>query len=319
MAGNQGDGTEPTFIMKTASVSLYSTYNVDAILRQIAPLWDAERLNLIVDLEWYDFARPFQLLVVGCFVKIMKACGRHVAVELRRPYKCDVDQYVSRMNFYSMIDIKVQEWFDRHDSSGRFVEITSTEPKYNDAVTKVSKVIEANFDVPRVILAGLRYSLSEIVSNVHTHAQSPIAGWVAAQNYPNRVEVCIADGGRGIADSLRTNPEYANLSDASALLQSLKRNVTRSKDRSEGMGMGLYHTSQILLRSGGRMQIYSGAHAINIENGKVNLVETPYWNGTIVCMEFRKNADFDVNELYEVFDGDPGVMITDAVEESILW
>lgn len=67
------------------------------------------------------------------------------------------------------------------------------------------------------------------------------------------------------------------------------------------------------------MQIYSGSHAVRIADGEAILVESPPWNGTIVSMEFRKDTAFDEDELYAIFDGKPGVLVEDALVDSVLW
>src|SRR5690606_661407 len=129
------------------------------ILGQLEPLWGTNALNLTLDLEYYDFARPYQLLVVGCFVRSMQARGRLVNLKVKRPINDDVHRYVSRMDFYRMVGLNVEENFRRRDPSGRFVELTCAQERQDrgdpDAVGRVSEVIAKNFAVPRVTLAGL--------------------------------------------------------------------------------------------------------------------------------------------------------------------
>ena len=83
--------------------------------------------------------------------------------------------------------------------------------------------------------------------------------------------------------------------------------------------MGLYHTSEILAPFWRPYADLFGKPCGKNRRWGGILVESPPWNGTIVSMEFRKDTAFDEDELYAIFDGKPGVLVEDALVDSVLW
>lgn len=92
---------------------------------------------------------------------------------------------------------------------------------------------------------SLDYALSETMENVFCHAQTDQGLWIHVQKYEitNKIEVCLADLGRGIPKSLSDNPCYANLPEYIRFIKALEVGVTRSP-YSNHSGEGLSATKE---------------------------------------------------------------------------
>ena len=76
--------------------------------------------------------------------------------------------------------------------------------------------------------------------NVVEHAGSPVGGFVAAQRYKSgapdeRIIVAVGDVGVGIRESLR--PRYGDMTDAEAITQAIRWNVSRVSEDGRGQGL----------------------------------------------------------------------------------
>ena len=76
--------------------------------------------------------------------------------------------------------------------------------------------------------------------NVVEHAGSPVGGFVAAQRYKSgapdeRIIVAVGDVGVGIRESLR--PRYGDMTDAKAITQAIRWNVSRVPEDGRGQGL----------------------------------------------------------------------------------
>jgi hypothetical protein len=75
--------------------------------------------------------------------------------------------------------------------------------------------------------------LDELAENVVFHADTDLGGFAAAQGWNRRpeMEVGIVDLGRGIRESLTTNPEYADIvDDVTAIDAALQPMVTSTPE-----------------------------------------------------------------------------------------
>lgn len=307
-------------ISMTNRVSFTSDDSIESILTQVESMWTAEGQSLLLDLANYDFARPHQLMLAVCIIKMLykRSCIRRASI--RHPKSESVKEYASRMDFYRALNLDLEEGFQRHSARGRFMEITEVDANNLDRViTRFAEIIQRNFDLPRPTLAGLHYSLVEILDNVERHSRSPINAWVCAQNYVDRVELCIIDGGIGVQASLAENPEYAQVTPQEAVQLAIKPGVTRDPRKESGMGMGLHYTSEIMRANGGRFELVSGTGRLLINRGQEVVSEGPYWPGTIVFMQFEKNGRLNEEMLARIFGGKRSVLVEDALYDNILW
>ena len=201
--------------------------------------------------------------------------------------------------------------------------------RFTDRATQ-QVLVNASLDVlmrhlalDRRSLAGLEWSLNEITDNVLNHAESPDGGLVQVYAFSEgpRVEIGIADSGRGVLDSLRQGHPLLR-TDEEALHEAMKAGTTR--DPRYGQGNGLWGTMSLAKASGGKFEITSGTATLTV-SAKV----TPYrrdsrrrFRGTFVWADFRpgSGAAFEdvlgvpgsradlIETAYETDDGDALVL-----------
>jgi hypothetical protein len=96
----------------------------------------------------------------------------------------------------------------------------------------------------------------EMADNATEHSLSPIQPFATFEISDGWWEFSVNDLGRGVPDSLRTNPRYANLNDHAAVRAALQDGVSRFDDDTRGTGYGVMlralaeHECVIRLRTG---------------------------------------------------------------------
>ncbi|WP_139227042.1 ATP-binding protein [Sphingomonas sp. OK281] len=118
--------------------------------------------------------------------------------------------------------------------------------------------------------AQLVGAMSELYENIYEHAGTPRPGVVGFRAGLNSFEFVVSDAGRGILNSLRSAPQYAQLQDdADALRLALTEGVSRFNDPARGRGFRPLFVGLAELK--GKLRFRSGAAALLI-NGKPELM-----------------------------------------------
>lgn len=126
----------------------------------------------------------------------------------------------------------------------------------------------------RDFLAGLEWVASEGTDNVLTHAECAEGGIVqtTVSAEAGRVEIAVADAGRGLLASLReSRPQLETDAEAAAL--AVEPRVTRDPDA--GQGQGLAGTLRIASLTGGAFEIASGTARLTRTSGDAEPVVRP--------------------------------------------
>jgi hypothetical protein len=111
---------------------------------------------------------------------------------------------------------------------------------------------------------GLQAALHEMVDNALDHAQAPIAVLVGYQVMEGVALFSVADVGRGVLASLRSNPAYRHLqTDKDAVREALKDGVSRYGP-SRG-GLGFRQVFKSLLAQWGYLRFRSGNGSITMD------------------------------------------------------
>jgi hypothetical protein len=115
-------------------------------------------------------------------------------------------------------------------------------------------------------------AMGEIVDNVLEHSQAASTGFVAFKGQSGSFEFTIADAGVGILASLRSNSEYAYLSDEGDALQcALTEGESRyGKAAKRGTGFSTLFRSLVSLNASLRFR--SGDHALTMSGTSPTLV-----------------------------------------------
>lgn len=289
-------------------INLSSIIGIKDLLREINQI---ENLNcgdsIDIEIDTNGRVDPAYLCILVAWIKKLEHDGIIINKEIR-----GINTYASRINFYRQINYDYTESFMRHNSNGRFVEITNTNSENTvEIVNEIMDVIENNMDVEESIFNCLSYCLMEVVDNINEHSESPIDGYVVVQNFSweNKLSIAIVDSGVGIHNSLKNSgkEEFKDIKEVDALEECLKEGVTRFEKR----GYGLYHTSKFIRANKGKMQIFSGNSALSIIGKNTRKYQCDLWKGTIMYFEIKTNKPVN---FIEVFDNED--MIPTTVSES---
>ncbi len=235
------------------------------------------------------------LLLVASMVKNLRLEGITVNVVV-----VGGDSYASRIDFYRLIDVPFDEQYARRNSRGRFIELKMFDQRSIYRLQdELNMILYQNGRIIREVLELLFYCLGEIMDNTITHSGKG-NGWVSAQYYPEKEEIMITicDYGQGIHSSLSSHPgtKYTGITEEKALDLCIQRGVTNG----EGLGFGLFATSQFILKNSGRLLLYSGAHYLKAENGGYQITNGSYWKGTVVSLKINTNITVDYKSIMPV-------------------
>ena len=133
-----------------------------------------------------------------------------------------------------------------------------------------------------------------MLDNVLTHSGKEL-GTVITHYDPSAhvLSFLVADDGIGVQASLSENEEYTNIPEPEALRMCIKDTITDGK----GMGFGLYSTSLLARDAGLKFEICSGNHTMQLQDGEELIMESPFWQGTVVYLKIRTNKEINPAEV----------------------
>ena len=125
---------------------------------------------------------------------------------------------------------------------------------------------------PKPIAAQLTAALGELHNNIYEHSEDVGSGIIAFQARPREFELAVVDGGIGVLQSLRKNPEYAGLADSGdALRLALADGISRFRQKS-ARGYGFHPLFVGLANMHCTMRFRSGDHALVIDGRNPTLI-----------------------------------------------
>ncbi len=193
----------------------------------------------------------------------------------------NVDRLIKR--YFSDTDLQPMiEVFDHDTIYGTYRDIVALLNSYPDVEVSV--------------LQALSYCFYEVLDNVLTHSERK-CGTAIMQYVPeaNKIQILVADDGIGVAASLRTNPQYADISETDAVRHCIDDGVTDGK----GMGFGLYSTSRLIKNVGITLEIHSGSSKLLYDGVNIRMEDALKWQGTIVYFELYSNKEIDPNDVVD--------------------
>ncbi len=243
------------------------------------------------------FAEPFALSMLAAFGD--EAASKNVSITLETPSVLGL-RYAKRMRLFDFLKVSYDQSVREQEEAGRFIPIARVSSP-DDLKAFIAQLMPL-WHLPEESAAAVSYCVSELVRNVLEHA-GPSSAYVCAQYYEEkqRVEIGVADRGKGILSSLLRN--YSNLrSDQEALVEALKPGVTGSKSF-ENAGAGLFFTKSLAKLSCSYFSIYSGNACYRVRksspDGQITLFadplldkhdlwgNLPYWPGTVVAVDIN--------------------------------
>lgn len=298
--------------------------SLDSIIRQMNEIEfqllidDWSLFDLIIDFNWTSFLRPYKLAVVSAFVETLrtKYDVRVMCININHRNK----GYISRMDFFEEMGCNYDEDFTRHDATGKFIPINrvTEENRYN-LPTELVKIIKYQWvGIHKDIVSTLDWTIYEIIDNMFNHSESKIDGFVTAQYYPtkNEIDLSFIDCGIGIANRLRQNQQYCEITTPQALELAIQKGVT--VNQITNAGAGLYYTKRVIEENEGNIWIHSGDAQLRATGYSTEIDKSHYWSGTIIRLIIKTNNLIDPNV---VFDNNlpPTVMDHDDDNDNFLW
>ena len=163
-----------------------------------------------------------------------------------------------------------------------------------DVYQRVVDVLTKHIDIETTVLQAMSYCFYEILDNVLTHSGKELGTVITHYNSAEHVlSFLVGDDGIGVQASLSGSETYTNISEPDALSMCIKDNITDGK----GMGFGLYSTSLLARNAGLRFEVRSGNHAMVVQDGTEQIVESVFWQGTVVYLQLRTNKEIDPAEV----------------------
>lgn len=284
----------------------FDNYNLRYIFQQYKEILNNNIDEIIFDLKNCRWMPPTVLVTIVSMYKYLKTKDFSF-IDFELPDNTETYHYLNRINFLRALEIEFEE-ITRHDSTGRFREITNinSHEEVRNTSNDLATIIENQTNVTEILIDEIETCLGEILDNIFHHSYSPIDGFVCAQTFPKsrEAEFAICDTGIGIRRSLLKNPENVDIeSDAEAIERALELGVTGTVDENaaglNNSGEGLYFIKEAILSNRGEFSIYSGNGKMNIYNGNINFNDHTFWPGTLISMKIKLNNEFN---LYDKID-----------------
>ena len=205
--------------------------------------------------------------------------------------------YPGRVGLFKHLGFDYPEPKRLEDEGERFIPLrllSDRDSALAEAVKAVRDLVSLHVDGSDNFLPALQWVVHELTDNVGNHAESLTPGVLCAQLYPRkkRVEIAIADMGRGIKASLA--PRYPKLwSHGDAITKAMEPGVTR--DLAAGQGNGLSGSHEIIMANGGELNVWTGGTDLAFGRGKKKGFRVgPEFPGTGILISLRTNHPVDL-------------------------
>lgn len=276
-------------------VSISGSLGVEDFHRLLAAIHDRVNVRgyseVVLDFSGCTATFAGPMLAVCAQVGNLRHTGVEVGLVL--PTKENLERLFVNTNWAHMVDPVNHEvsQFKGH-SQVPVTHFSSASDQHRSVNTIMDAILKSLTDFSRGDLAAIEWSVNEITDNVINHSESPTGGLVQLTTFKkeqNRVEYAVCDAGIGIPSSLRqTHPELT--SDSDALDKAIREGVTR--DKTMGMGNGLFGSFEICRVSEGYFEVHSGFARLSQNKRKglhIRLEKIPY-AGTLVvaCVDYSR-------------------------------
>jgi anti-sigma regulatory factor (Ser/Thr protein kinase) len=171
---------------------------------------------------------------------------------------------------------------------------------------KIVDILTTFVNPPSDERSALYVLISEMIENVHRHANAPVDGFAVAQVYPKRLKmgITLVDAGMGVRASFEKGSPSIDISglktDADFLRAAIRLHAT-SKSHGHS-GYGLFLLSELLSRNRGTFLLTSGAATIVGYRRRGSLQVDHFthrpWQGTIVSVVIDLQRDLPLLQIY---------------------
>lgn len=276
----------------------------DDIIRNLSPIFGVkpnEHVHLELDITNANNAPdvyPDYLLLIVSALRYLDKFDIHPSGKIR--YNPQKVNYISRMDFFTNLNVKFEEEIERKDSAGKCIEISKFDKDNIYGIyDSIIKILDSFPSIELTIMQALGYCFYELLDNVLNHSEES-CGWVVAHYYKaeSTIRIMICDTGIGIHKSLTTDPKdkrFKTFTEEEAISECINDKVTNGK----GMGFGLYSTSNLIKDCESELIIYSGNKKLNFNKEGKTVSDIPYWQGTVIFLKLRSDICIDPDKVVD--------------------
>jgi anti-sigma regulatory factor (Ser/Thr protein kinase)/anti-anti-sigma regulatory factor len=211
--------------------------------------------GLIIDFRKLDFIEPVGVTFLSNLVDWLHSRNVDVAFlnhDRETPALCFLDD---ALFFEQILGSKLRSSASPRSTTRPLQHITH---EYSHSWLRANLVpwLAGKLGVTNASLYGFQVCVSEIFNNIKDHTHLDI-GSIFVQQFPNldRVNISVADFGRGIPDAVRASKPALN--DAQAIVQAVEGGfTTKSTPRNRGAGLD-YLLQTVVAGNGGNVTIFS--------------------------------------------------------------
>lgn len=264
------------------------------------------------DLRDLNFTCPAGLCYLVASIGYIGSNRSDIEIYIKFPSNINIHNYLDRMDFYKNINLEYESNINRNNCSDKLIEIQKIDI-YSENTNEITENLINIFNkklngYDERIIETVGYAIGETIDNTIRHSNSPIGGWVCAQTYSDRLEICIIDCGIGIPQSLKNenNVHKDKVSefkeDKEFIEYAIGKGITSKTEKDAGhSGEGLFFTTEFIKDSEGRIKIISGSGLLSIDkNNDVHISEIDgEWQGTIVMIELNLNKPISIKDIFD--------------------
>lgn len=254
--------------------------------------------RLVINFSQTNFVKPGGLTPLLVYLMELPTRIPDINGLIVPSMNANVDLYISRMGFYSLLGMKDDFPYHKHTSKGRFQELYSFSNNTDiNEVAQTSENIIKMFIKDRTLTnynKAIGWCVFETIDNARNHASSDI-NVIFAQRFEQQgiTEFCVCDRGLGIRKTMGED----NIEEA------LKKCITKARGiNSEGMGNGLYYTSELIKKDSSdkcSLKIWSEDAILTIKSGhEPEIIKTgSFWNGVNIVISMYNKITSDLTVL----------------------
>ncbi|TQK10204.1 ATP-binding protein [Herbaspirillum sp. SJZ107] len=145
--------------------------------------------------------------------------------------------------------------------------------------------------------------MRELIDNCFSHCEvtDGVYGLICAQlwNGGRRAQICLADTGIGIRNSLEQNELLKGRLDEENCCQMATEFGVTGKPGKGHSGYGLHVARRLLEQNNGVLYVRSGHEAFCLSKGKTTSIKTNlHWDGTLLVIEWNLDGPVDIGQVY---------------------
>lgn len=270
------------------------------VIEQLNNFVNQSETNLLV-INFSDtiFATPGGLTPLLCYLRDIPRIRSEFKGLIVPSKNNNIDSYISRMGFYTMLGMEDDYELQKNSGEGRFQELYCFDKNTDEReLLKINEQVVKTFTMQSInenYINAVNWCLWEIVDNARNHANSEECVLFAQKyGYSNMTEFCVADRGVGIRETM------GDLDIITALSRCIKQERGLY---STGMGNGLHFTSELIKKDKSKkrslLTIWSEDAMVKIASGfepKIEKTNT-FWGGTIVTLSLSTEIETNLVDI----------------------